>query len=493
MEKRSRKIVQTRLLLLSMVACLFFGIITIVSVINRLMNLGTYSMFDNILYFVFAPLLVVFFVYFTIAVSKDGLTGIPNPDAIMLKMIMLMVRHRMPEYASVFINIKNMKFINRILGSAPGGDLVIRKYAQMLNEYVKGDKIAGRLGGDNFIVVIQKHRLDDFLKFLDNINISVVINGEKQVVRVESRCGIYPLKDGDNPSQAIGKASSALNFAKAKRSNDQVWYDEVIEDAMLKEKEISYNFTEAIKRKEFKVYYQPKVDMTTKRICGAEALVRWEKDDGIIVPYNFVPALERSGLITELDFYVFNNVCSDIKEWINEGIDIVPVSVNFSKMHLRDDKFSNKIINEISTQAIDKTYIQIELTESTDHDDYDSLNAFLERMYNENIDIAIDDFGIGYSSLELLKSPYVSTVKIDESFITGIDKNNGENNDAYLVRNMLHTCQDLKKEVVCEGVESLKQMELLREMRCSVVQGFLFDRPLPKKEFVDKLATPVYD
>ena len=262
---------------------------------------------------------------------------------------------------------------------------------------------------------------------------------------------------------------------------------------MYHEKEISSKFREALNNKEFKVFYQPKVNVETNKLQGCEALVRWIRNGTIINPGDFIPALENNGSIKELDHYVFDQVCQDIVSWKNKGYDCVRVSSNFSKLNLKDDNFPQKILNTISKYSVDKELIEIELTESSNYGDYSKLLNLLGRMKENGITTSIDDFGVGFSSLELLKNHNVDVVKIDKKFIDDIEENKGNNEHTTLVKHILNTCKELNKEVICEGVESHLQRTLLKDMNCDLIQGYLYDKPLTYEEFEKRLLKPQYD
>lgn len=447
--------------------------------------------FTDILFIV---LLIFCFLDSTITASKsaltDGQTGLANDDAFIIYTLRLSMKKQLYKYTAVVINLKNYKLVNRIAGSV-GGDKGLEIYGKVLKKYLSRSEKIARLGGDTFIALIRKDHLDDFLTFISEVKIKVDVNGIIYPFKISARCGLYALNSNDNIGSVFDNPTIALNYAKG-TAKDIAWYDEKLAEIMFHEKEISSSFNDAIKNKEFKVYYQPKVDVLTNTIKGCEALVRWEKNGKIVSPVEFIPALENSGLITKLDDYVLQQVCLDIVRWKTEGLHCVRVSTNFSKYNLQDINFAQKVLDTINKYSIDKSLIEIELTESSNCGDYDSLGSFLKIMKENNISTAIDDFGVGYSSLELLKNLNVDVVKIDKRFIDDIDLNNGENSNIILVKHILTTCSELDKEVVCEGVETLSQRAILKEMKCGIIQGYLYDKPLECKAFEEKLKNPVY-
>ncbi len=323
------------------------------------------------------------------------------------------------------------------------------------------------------------------------MNVTIHIEGKDVEVQIQSRCGMYSITDTDTISDVFNKPSMAINFAK-QDSIDFCWFTPEMSKNLLAEKQISYEYDVAIKNGDIKVYYQPKVRMTDNKIVGCEGLVRWKKGDKVLLPADFLPALSKNARVAELDYYVLEQVCKDISEFRNEGSTLVPVSTNFSMIHLRDTDFARKVIEIINRYKVDRSLFQIELTESEKYCNMEALEQFLKEMHAASIKTAIDDFGIGFSSLELLKNNNVDVIKLDKRFVENIEVNAGENTDSMLLKNILKTCLDMKKDVVCEGVENKAQHDALIGMRCEVVQGFYYDKALPKEEFKKKLENPVY-
>ena len=226
-------------------------------------------------------------------------------------------------------------------------------------------------------------------------------------------------------------------------------------------------------------------------MCGAEALVRWHQGDTLIPPYKFIPLLEEEGSITELDFYIFDNMCQDIKEWLDSGITPVRVSSNFSKLHLLNADFADRVLNVVNKYQISHEYIEVELTESSGYENFEALTSFVNKMKENGICVSIDDFGTGYSSLSLLKELNVNVIKLDKTFIDEIG--NGDDVNEKLVKNVIHMIKDLGRDIICEGVETKDQAEFLISQGCFMAQGYLYDKPLPGAEFEQRLKKPKYE
>ncbi|MGN0666533.1 MAG: putative bifunctional diguanylate cyclase/phosphodiesterase [Huintestinicola sp.] len=417
----------------------------------------------------------------------DRMTGVDNTDGFMRYGGMLTATGRLPEYASVYINIKNFKFVNKQFGSSQG-DTVLRRFSQAMSGFVGEDGRFARLGGDNFMILIKKQRLKEFLKYADEITFDMGDGSEMLPYDVKLRLGVYEASDGDTMSDIMNKTSIAYNSARLDEKKDVVFFSPVLLEYALHRKEISTLFPKAVENGEFVVYYQPKIRLSDNKLCGCEALCRWIRNGNIVPPMDFIPVLESEGSICKLDFYVFEAVCADLKQWIELGIEPVRVSVNFSKRHLHNKMLADQILGIIKKYEIDSKYIEVELTEMTSAEDFNAMSIFVDKMKSNGVITSIDDFGTGYSSLNLLKDLNVDVIKLDRSFFTNIDNSYSDvSTDRIVVKNIVNMVNELKMEAISEGVETPTQADFLRETHCSMAQGFLFDRPLPKDEFEKRL------
>ena len=257
-----------------------------------------------------------------------------------------------------------------------------------------------------------------------------------------------------------------------------------------RQKQIEDRYEEALANDEFRIYLQPKVDTETGRIVGAESLARWFCNGIVLYPTEFVPILEQEGMVASLDLYVLKKTCEYIKEWKDNGITPVPVSVNFSRRDLGFKDLAKEIMDTIDSYGVDRKYIEIEVTETASEDERVLMTNFLSRLKEGEIATAIDDFGTGYSSLSTLRDFPVSVIKIDRSFINNEELNSS---DEIVLRNIVTMANELGIDVVTEGVERPDQTQLLKNIGCHVVQGFLYDNPMPKKDFEKRLQKGVYD
>ncbi len=414
----------------------------------------------------------------------DQLTGISNETGLTRFMGTTMASGKFTTYCSNFLNIKNMKLINSRYGDA-AGDAVMNGFAKAIDHFAKekGNGIAARLGGDNFLVFIEKVTEEEFLKFASNIVVPYTKNGETVEIKVGARIGYYYIKVGDGINECMRNADVAAKLSRNASDADHIEFEESMKTHMLKMRQLEQNVPEAIKNKEFVVYYQPKVDISSEgeyKLTGAEALVRWVRDGEMIPPGEFVPILERNGLISLIDYYVFEQVCMDINDWIARGMTPVKVSSNFSRRHLQDKDFASKIEAIIRKHGVDTRFLEIEITESYEDEDMQALKNFEKSMHAIGVNLTVDDFGNGFSSIKMIKNIVADTIKLDKSIIDGIG-NNGA--DDIIVSHIIKMLNKLGKKIIAEGVETEKQANFLRNNGCNYIQGYLFAKPSAKEVF----------
>lgn len=419
----------------------------------------------------------------------DSMTNIGSVNWIMRTGGKMYFQKKLHNYTAVFLNMKDSNYVNERFGNA-AGDRVIIDYAQELDKMVHKHGFVGRMGGDNFFLLVENNYFDEFLEKLKNVWITIDVMDEAVKYQVKVRCGISKV-DYDTPYRDIvNHTSTALAIAKEK-GPDFVVFSNEMQQEFVEEKIIIADFKKGLENNEFIPFYQPKVNAVTGKLCGAEALARWEKDGEIILPFRFVPVLEKSGRITKLDLYLFEKVCKDIRSWLDQGIEPVCISTNFSKLHLKNPDFADEIIRIKNKYSIDSRYIEVELTESSCLEDYELLKEFSGRIRQEGIKIAIDDFGKGYSSLSMLHGFSADVVKIDKSFLDSAS--DGEENSKVFIRDIISMIENQERQTLCEGVETREQLEFLRNAGCKVIQGYYFDKPLPHNDFESRLKNPQYN
>ena len=418
----------------------------------------------------------------------DQLTGIHSADWILHKGGSMYYRKQLFQYVCMFANVQDFKYINKKIGN-PNGDKALRDFAQIIDTYLNNKGYMGRLGGDNFLIFLKEEYVKEFISFNKNIYVDVNVDGEVEQIKLSLRAGISPVIEEIDYQETIAHSSIALGIARADNKNF-VWFEDDMIRQIVKDKEIHLACKQAFRNKEFVPYYQPKVDAKSRQLCGAEALVRWNHDGKVVSPGVFVPVLERNGDIVKLDFYMLECVCRDIRHWISMGLEPVRVSVNFSKLHLRNEQFSEKIYDMVKSYGIDPKYIEIELTESSCEEDFDKLRKFINTIRGYGFVVSIDDFGTGYSSLSMLRGLNAEVIKLDRSFlISAYDENPFSKK---FIQDIIRMIDNQNEKILCEGVETEDVLDFLTESGCHIIQGFYFDKPLIIEDFERRLLNPQY-
>lgn len=419
------------------------------------------------------------------AMSTEPMTKTDNQQTLTRKMGMLAARGMLKDFTGIFLNLKNFKYINKSMSSAVG-DLAIKIYAKAIMDSMEEFEIVCRLGGDNFYVLVKKENLQKFIDRFSKFEVKLSQGPKPVEFVIQARMGIYNATPKDGVAELMNNASTALNVARELRTSDLIFFSNEMQIQAMHRREVSTEFRNALQNREFVVHYQPKVNIKTKQLCGSEALVRWIRHKTIVPPMDFVPILEQEGSICQLDFYVFNAVCRDIRHWVDMGIPPVRISINFSKRHLKNPNFAQDILSVMSQHRVESKFIEVELTEVSDYDDYKAMQTFVTIMRQNGISVSIDDFGTGYSTLNVLKNFDVNVIKLDKSLLDNIGKENSM--DEVVVKNVVNLAKEMNKEVIAEGVESEAQAKFLEQVNCNNVQGYLFDKPLSHDDFQKRLT-----
>lgn len=380
------------------------------------------------------------------------------------------------QYYILFFDIDNFKYFNSYFGF-DFGDMILRTIFMEVVSRLSGDESAARISGDHFAVFLEdasSERLKDLTNF-DVLNID-------QNVSVYISAGIYMVSDKEESvSLMVDKARMAARSGKGLLKKDVIPYTDKFDKTMLHNERLKRQVVKAIEDGEFIPFFQAKTDIRTRELVGAEALARWKTSDGRMVsPGDFIPVCEQIGVIVDLDMTIFDQVLTFLEKKIAEGVKCVPISVNFSRVHLGIEHFLERIVEKMDSHNVPHDLIEVELTESVIFDNYDTISKFADDLQENNIKLDIDDFGSGYSSLNMLKDISVDIIKIDKGFLD--DTRNFKRQ-----RIIIHTIAEMAKKldigVVVEGVETEENLELMRECGCFVAQGYYFARPKSEEEF----------
>ena len=424
------------------------------------------------------------------AAETDIMTGLPNAAGFRTFINRTCAARTLTTYNAFYLNVMSFGLINKKYGKQEADHIIIR-FAKHLQSYADEDEFVGRLSGDTFILMVHKEKTDTILNLTSGVSILAVLNGMEEMTTLQTTAGCLDLEDEEMDSEGIiGRCSTALNIAKNEKHVPYLFSTPEMHSNAIHQKQILSIFADALAKGEFRPYYQPKVNTKTRTIAGAEALVRWIRNGEVIVPGEFIPVLENGNRICMLDFCIFEQVCQDLRRWLDEGIEPVRISTNFSRKNLSNPDFSENIRKILDTYHIPKQYIEVEITETVSEEDNERLRRFMRDMRESSIVLAIDDFGTGYSSLNTLRDFSADILKLDKSFIDG---HTDTRRDSVVVANVAKMASELNMSIITEGVENWDQVNFLRSVNINMVQGFLFDKPLPKDEFESRLKKKTYD
>jgi len=422
--------------------------------------------------------------------TTNPLTGLPNGRGFMRTAHQFFDKGTLPEYDAFSFNLKGYGYISKRIGLKNADNLMVI-YASELSAFLKNDEIIGHIGGDNYVALIRKERSEDFVRLLAGIPVEIELENETFSTRISATAGIWHIEADRllDAMDVMSKPGVALSIARNETHDPVCYVTEEIEKEVNRQKQTVELFDEAIDKREFTIYYQPKVDSDTNMLVGAEGLVRWVHEGETVPPGSFVPVLEREGLIMRLDLYVLERVCADLRSWIDEGITPVRISVNVSRRDLSNHSLADDIIRIIEKYDLDRSLLQIEVTETVDEQEHGLLSRFLKHLWDAGISTSIDDFGCGYSSLSTLRNLAINELKIDRSFISN---DSFSSSDRIILTDIIHMADELGISVITEGVENKSQLDFVNDAGCHTIQGFYFDRPMQPEEFKEKLSRKQY-
>ncbi|WP_303216357.1 putative bifunctional diguanylate cyclase/phosphodiesterase [Bilophila wadsworthia] len=370
-------------------------------------------------------------------------------------------------------DIDNFKYINNFYGFE-FGDRILRKINESISQQLNAHELIARIYSDHFVILLEnaaEGRLNALLSSIENEEITLYFSA-----------GIYSVTDStESINLMVDKAGTAARSIKGVLNKKFAYYTNKFEQITIHNEQLKRAVKQALKNDEFIPYYQPKVDINSGILVGGEALVRWKTREGkFIFPNEFIPMCEQTGLIVELDMIMYEKVLKFLKSFLEQGLACVPISVNFSRLHLMDSDFLSKIVKKQCEYGVPAHLIEIELTESAIFDNIDTIYAFTRKMHANGFAIAMDDFGSGYSSLNMLKDIPIDVLKIDKGFLSEAADNNRRN---IIFSSIADMARKLNIKVVVEGVEHLENVRLMKECGCSIAQGYYFAKPMDEESF----------
>lgn len=384
-------------------------------------------------------------------------------------------------YALIRMDIYRFKTVNEFCGRHEG-DKLLRFIADCFHNYESESTVAGHYRADIFALLVPYQKDQDLIDIVSDINQRIA--AYPLPCKILPAFGICKMEENMDISLLSDYADLALQGIKGKVFAYYTFYDKKMRETLLYEKKIENEIAGAIKSGEIKVYIQPKVDMRNRQIIGGEALVRWDHpEDGLIGPNTFVPVLEKSGDIIDLDLYVWEKVLKTLREWKQRGLHLVPISINVSRLHTYQTDFI-AILNQLTrAYQISPELIPLEVTESVFTEDSMHIFESIRQLQQDGFRFSMDDFGSGYSSLNMLKEEPVDEVKIDRSFLKDIESRKCQ----VVVKNVIAMIRELGIDLIAEGVENANQAEFLINYGCTRAQGFYYYKPMPIQEFTKLL------
>lgn len=432
--------------------------------------------------------------------AHDSLTGLPNRVLFQdhLEQAMEHARGGDGLVVVMLIDLDMFKRINDTLGHG-AGDRLLKVIAERLKAALRdSDALAAydpgrlnltlaRLGGDEFAIMLSE--IDSIepithviQRIVESLSKNIDLEGENIYTTCSIGISIYP-KDGDDTDTLIKHADAAMYHAKQLGRNHYQFYAEEISKASFAHLKMENQLRFAIKRNEFFLLYQPKVDVVSGKMVGMEALIRWEHPEmGVVSPVEFIPVAEYTGLITVIGEYVLRTACEQARDWLHAGFDNFRIAVNLSPQQFRQHDLLEHISATVAEVGIDPHYLEVEITEGAIMDDVDAAIVTMQSLHDLGIALSIDDFGTGYSSLSYLKRFPIDTLKIDRAFVRDITTNS---DDASIVIAIIGMAHNMGLKVIAEGVETNSQLTFLQALKCDEIQGYLYSRPVSADKFTE--------
>ena len=383
----------------------------------------------------------------------------------------------------IAMDVTDFKLINSTCG-VKESDEVLRVIWEIFETETGENELAAHVNADRFILFWMDENQENIKQRLEHVIRKIEEIPERlEIPNLFPVFGIFHTIVLDEIDPLYGNAVQAKHQIKGRRDRHYIFYDELNHESIQENRELEEHFETALENEEFEIWYQPKYSAHSRKLVGAEALVRWRRADGALIPpLKFIPLFERNGNIIRLDEYVFRAVCRQQKEWQKQGQKMLPVSVNISRVSLYYSSVVEKYESIIRSFDLDSKYIQLEITESATIDNNEIFNL-LEQFHTAGFKILLDDFGSGYSSLAALNRMHFDTIKLDKSLVDYIGDDNGEK----LLNSITKLAQSFGMEITAEGVETVEQLMFLCNLDCDDIQGYYFSRPLPVKEYEECL------
>jgi diguanylate cyclase (GGDEF)-like protein/PAS domain S-box-containing protein len=424
------------------------------------------------------------------ASQHDFLTGLPNRLLLddRLSQAIALAKRRASDIAVLFLDLDGFKHINDSLGHLVG-DRLLQSVAKRLKEEIRTPDTVSRQGGDEFVILLQDietHEAAGIVakRIIDAVSQVHSIDGHELYITASIGVSLYP-EDGLDTETLMKNADTAMYQAKNLGRQCFKYFKPAMNIRAVERQKMEEDLRQALMKNEFALYYQPKVNVSTEAVVGAEALLRWTHSErGSVSPTKFIPVAEDSGLILPIGAWVLRQACGQAKQWLDQGLPATPMSINVSGVQLQDATFLHEVLSMLEETGLTPGLLELELTESVLMHLPEHAQSALQRLRDLGVTVSIDDFGTGYSSLSYLKKLPIDTLKIDQSFLHQMS---GSPNAAAIAIAIIRMGKSLNLRVVAEGVESGEDLAFLKEYDCDEAQGFYFSRPLPADQFATLL------
>lgn len=424
-----------------------------------------------------------------LSVFVDDLTGLPTKVQHKLEATKIL-EEKTGKYAYVSCDVADVKYVSEMYGYAYG-NVALKHIAAVFSGSLQQDELVSRTTGDHFCMLL-KYEDEKSLErrvFAMTERASLFTIDEKGGThKAIFNCGIYLIQGDEDINMIRARANAARRKNKVSFKTQITFYRAEDLAKELETKELEADVVRAVKKRELEVYLQPKYDINSETMIGAEALIRWNHPEkGMLTPAKFIPACEENGFICTIDFYVLEEVCRKLRDWKEEGKQLVKVSVNFSRRHLAEPDFVDRLMEAVRYYDLKPSDLEIELTESVAYDEMDTLLKVMHQIKDAGFGLSMDDFGSGYSSLSLLREMPVDVLKLDKGFLDGCHGKENADRDKRIIYHIISMAKDLQITVLAEGVETEQQKEFLKESRCDIIQGYYYAKPMPTSRFATYL------
>lgn len=415
----------------------------------------------------------------------DELTGYSNKQKFKIDIEEALKNNRLEKYAIAVLDIDNFKTFNGIFGFSEG-DKVLKFIADTIHSKLNSEEFFCRSNSDNFYMLIKysskqqiKERLSDIMNTISDYKVP-----NNQNYKIICYCGVYKINPKNFERGAnflIDRARLALMRIIKNHRNGYAFYNDIFRNNIVFETELENDMEQALTDNDFKIFVQPKYDITNGTIAGGEALIRWQhKTKGFLTPDKFIELFERNCFITKLDYFVLTSICHKQKKWLDLGYKVVPISINQSRVNLFKKNYIDSILQAVKDSQVPPELIELEITEDMAFNNTDEVVEIINKLHEQGIKFSMDDFGSGYSSLNMLKNLDIDTIKLDKAFF---ENSSNDKKGQIIIKSAIDMADKLEIKSVAEGVETQKHVDFLKTTGCNIAQGYFYSKPIPIEEF----------